>query len=247
MRFAAIADVHGNTTALVAVLDDIRRKGIADIVNLGDALSGPLDPAGTAEMLMARDFPTVLGNHDEWLIDRPPEEMGDWEAWSYPELDTRHLDWIRALPRTLSWNGVFLCHATPRSNAENWLDRRGDGILVASPRARVARHLSGVSEPLVLCGHTHVPRVVRVGGQVIANPGSVGCPAYLDDRGTPPFIGETGAPDARYAVFERVDGQWRTELCTVPYDPTEMARLAREKGAPSWAVALETGWFTPAG
>ena len=36
MRFAAIADVHGNYLALEAVVADIRAHGIADIVNLGD-------------------------------------------------------------------------------------------------------------------------------------------------------------------------------------------------------------------
>jgi predicted phosphodiesterase len=44
-RFAVIADVHGNRWALEAVLDDIARRGIRDIVNAGDHLSGPLDPA----------------------------------------------------------------------------------------------------------------------------------------------------------------------------------------------------------
>ena len=43
MRFAAIADVHGNYLALEAVIADIRAQDITDIVNLGDMASGPLD------------------------------------------------------------------------------------------------------------------------------------------------------------------------------------------------------------
>jgi hypothetical protein len=43
MRFAAIADVHGNPLALEAVAADIRADCIDDIVNLGDMASGPLD------------------------------------------------------------------------------------------------------------------------------------------------------------------------------------------------------------
>ena len=46
MRFAAIADVHGNYLALEAVVADIRAQGIDDIVNLGDMASGPLDAGG---------------------------------------------------------------------------------------------------------------------------------------------------------------------------------------------------------
>ena len=49
MRFAAIADVHGNHLALEAVLADIRAQGIDDIVNLGDMASGPLDARRTME------------------------------------------------------------------------------------------------------------------------------------------------------------------------------------------------------
>ena len=52
MRFAAIADVHGNHLALEAVLADIAAQGINDIVNLGDMLSGPLDARRTIEILM---------------------------------------------------------------------------------------------------------------------------------------------------------------------------------------------------
>jgi hypothetical protein len=44
MNLAAIADIHGNCAALEAVLADIARLGITDIVNLGDHLRGPLKP-----------------------------------------------------------------------------------------------------------------------------------------------------------------------------------------------------------
>ena len=64
MRFAAIADVHGNHLALEAVLADIRAHGIVDIVNLGDMASGPLDARRTMDALMALDAVHVLGNHD---------------------------------------------------------------------------------------------------------------------------------------------------------------------------------------
>src|SRR5260221_9723140 len=56
MRFAAIADVHGNYLALEAVVADIRAQGIDDIVNLGDMASGPLDPRA-CRWRVARDLP----------------------------------------------------------------------------------------------------------------------------------------------------------------------------------------------
>ncbi|MDU6375055.1 MAG: metallophosphoesterase family protein, partial [Bradyrhizobium sp.] len=64
MRFAAIADIHGNSDALAAVLADIASRGIDDVVNLGDHLSGPLEPVRTAEMLMACGFASIRGDQD---------------------------------------------------------------------------------------------------------------------------------------------------------------------------------------
>lgn len=245
MRFAAIADIHGNSAALRAVLDDIDRQRIDRVVNLGDSLSGPLDPAGTADLLIDRGFPTVAGNHDRALIDRPPEAMGLWERWTHPHLTDRHLDWVAALPAVLRWEDAFLCHATPGDDETNWLDVRSPkGRMEMADRDHVAELLGDVTEGLILCAHTHVPRMVRIGGQTILNPGSVGCPAYLDDREVDPFIAETGAGDARYAVVERVGDSWRTSLRTVPYDPTEMADRARANDAESWVEAMTSGWFS---
>ena len=96
MRFAAIADVHGNHLALEAVIADIRAQGIDEIVNLGDMASSPLEARRTMDALMALDAVHVLGNHDRYLIDRPPEKMGSWDRPAYAQLDEKHLDWLRA-------------------------------------------------------------------------------------------------------------------------------------------------------
>src|SRR5512140_1377850 len=110
MRFAAIADVHGNYLALEAVIADIRAQGIDEIVNLGDMASGPLDAARTMDRLMALDAVHVLGNHDRWLIGLPVEKMGVWERPAYPKLNASHFDWLRTIPATLLYRDqVFLC------------------------------------------------------------------------------------------------------------------------------------------
>jgi len=65
---AVIADIHGNRWALEAVLQDIDRRGIPQTVNLGDHLTGPLDPAGTADLLIERDMLSMCGNDDRVLL-----------------------------------------------------------------------------------------------------------------------------------------------------------------------------------
>ncbi|NNE89538.1 MAG: metallophosphoesterase family protein [Silicimonas sp.] len=245
MRIAALSDIHGNITALRAVLADIERRGITKIVNLGDTVSGPFDAAGTADLLMQLDIPTVRGNHDRQLFDRPASEMGRWEAWVIDDLADRHIGWLKSFPLTLEVDGVFLCHATPAKDDENWLDYRGpDDRLITRDLPDVAARSGGIKAPIILCGHTHAPRVVRLpNGPMVVNTGSVGCPAYLDIRCEPHFVQQTGAPDARYAVVEFVAGRWQADLIAVPYDPTDMVKLAREKGADSWERAITTGWM----
>ena len=69
MKLAAIADVHGNCVALEAVLADIAALGIGEVVNLGDHLSGPLEPRRTADLLIARGFPSIRGDQDRILVE----------------------------------------------------------------------------------------------------------------------------------------------------------------------------------
>lgn len=245
MPLAVISDIHGNISALEAVLGDIARRGITEIVNLGDSLSGPFDAVATADKLITLDLPTVRGNHDRQLFDRAPADMGAWESWIIEDLSAAHLNWLRDLPLTAIVDDVFLCHGTPQSDAENWLDRRGpQNRLVARDLADIDSKAAGIEQSLILCGHTHTPRVVRLPDyRMIVNPGSVGCPAYLDTRMTPNFVHQSGAPDARFAIVENSTGVWTADLIAVPYDATAMISLARAKSADSWAEAITTGWL----
>jgi diadenosine tetraphosphatase ApaH/serine/threonine PP2A family protein phosphatase len=243
MRFAAIADVHGNHLALEAVVADIRAHGIVGIVNLGDMASGPLDARRTMDALMALDAVHVLGNHDRYLIDRPPEEMGSWDRPVHAQLDAGHLDWLRAVPPKLVFRDrVFLCHATPASDEVYWLETvLPDGTVRMSSCEAIEEAAKGIAQRLILCGHTHIARAVRLGdGRMVVNPGSVGSPGYRDAYPFP-HVMEAGTPDARYAILELVDGTWQATLRQVPYDHAAMAALARRNGQPELASALATG------
>jgi diadenosine tetraphosphatase ApaH/serine/threonine PP2A family protein phosphatase len=244
MRFAAIADVHGNYLALEAVLADIRGQGISDIVNLGDMLSGPLDARRTIEILMTLDAVHVLGNHDRYLLDRPPEKMGSWDRPAHAQLDATHLDWLRAQPKTHVYRGqVFLCHATPENDEVYWLDTvHPDGTVAMSPLDRIEQFAQGIPQSLILCAHTHLARAVRLrDGRLIVNPGSVGSPGYRDVHPFPHVV-EAGSPDARYAILEPTVGGWQVTFRHVAYDHETMAALARRNNQPELANALATGW-----
>src|SRR5260370_20532839 len=180
MRFAAIADVHGNYLALEAVIADIRAQDIDEIVNLGDMASGPLDARRAMDALMTLDAVHVLGNHDRYLIDRPPEKMGSWDRPAHAQLDATHLDWLRAIPPTQVFRDqVFLCHATPAHDEVYWLETvLPDGTVPMSSLEAIEQAAHGITHPLILCAHTHIARALRLrDDRLIVNPGSVGSPA----------------------------------------------------------------------
>lgn len=246
MRFAAIADVHGNYLALEAVLADIRAQGIKDIVDLGDMASGALDARRTMDMLIALDAVHVLGNHDRYLIDRAPDKMGGWDRPAHAQLDARHLGWLRAVPITRVFrDAVFLCHGTPDSDEVYWLERAmPDGTVQMAALETIEAAARGIGQRLILCAHSHIARAVRLAdGRLIVNPGSVGCPGYRDSYPPFPHVVEAGTPDARYAILERVGEAWQVTFRHVPYDHDAMAALARENGMPALASALATGWI----
>ncbi len=241
MRLAVIADTHGNLLALEAVLADLRRAAPDLTVNLGDLVSGPFDPAGSADAQMALGGPTLAGNHDRQLLEGG---SGASDAFALPHLTGAHRNWLAGLPATLSLAGgdVFACHGSPAGGDLDYLleDVRSGRAVLDTDRAILPR-LAGIGAArVVLCGHTHTPRVVSVGGVLVVNPGSVGMPAYFDDRPAPHVI-EAGAPHARYALLDRIATGWTVGLRAVPYDHEAAARQAERNGRPELAHAARTG------
>ena len=245
MRFAAIADVHGNHLALEAVRADIQTQGVTDIVNLGDMASGPLDARRTLDIMMAMNATCVRGNHDRYLTDFKIDDMYPSDRLAHSQLDATQLDWLRALPfETVYRDAVYLCHATPADDNTYWMEAvTPDGVIHMADIESIEARAQGIKQSLILCAHTHIPRNVRLrDGRMIVNPGSVGCPGYRDV--TPfPHLMQTGTPDASYAILERRDERWSVTFRQVPYDHDAMAALARANARPEWASALATGWI----
>ncbi len=245
MKFAAIADVHGNSAALEAVLADIASLGIEETVNLGDHVSGPMDARGAADLLMAHDFPSIQGDQDRHLLELYERGPDASKRIDFQTLQPKHFDWMARQPKTMTYRGdVFLCHGSPRSDTTYWLDQvDADGAIRPTTIDQIEVEAAGITASLILCAHTHIPRVVRLrDGRVVINPGSVGLPGYIG-REPVEHIVQTGTPDACYAVLERRATTWNVTFRYVPYDSRPMAELARKHNMPAWASALETGWI----
>lgn len=244
MRIAFVSDIHGNLPALQAVMTDIARSGVDRVINLGDSLSGPLLPEETAQVLMMQDWLHLGGNHERQLLDRSIERMDASDAHARKRLSEQSLRWI-ATQGTMHRidDAVFLCHGSPRSDLEYFLETvTPQGIRLATAD-EIAERRGHTPARLIACGHSHLPRALRApDGCLLLNPGSVGLPGYEDDHLYPHRV-ENGSPDARYAIAERgPDGSWSAELRAVPYDFQAMAELARRNGREDWAVPLTTGY-----
>jgi predicted phosphodiesterase len=232
MKLAVISDIHGNLAALDAVLEDISHEGVDQTVNLGDVLSGPLDVVGVAERLMPLALPTVRGNHDRFIVDGREADK-DWhiDQKARALLTEPQRQWLGGLPPTLDIEGkVLLTHGTPASDSIGWLD----DAATMRPASFVEEQAAGHPYEVLLCGHTHVPRISRLAdGRLVVNPGAVGLQFDL------------GYPDARYAVIERRTAGWHVALRSVPYDFESTARRAEEIGLKHWAEAYRAGWVLP--
>ena len=202
MKRAIISDIHGNLTALEAVLDDIREQGIEQIYCLGDVVGYGPNPLDCIDRMMEVDL-CVLGNHDKAaLFDPDGFSSGAERAIFWTRGQIEHKQDARNLER---WN--FLCELP-------WVHREDDFMFVhgsaRSPlheyvfpediyNAKKIERIFSLIQRYCFQGHTHAPGVftedfrfrrpdqldnqyVLDGQKAMINVGSVGQPRDGDNR-----------------------------------------------------------------
>ena len=242
MRIAAISDIHGNLWALEAVLADIGRRGVDMVVNLGDILSGPLMPRATAERLMALNFPTIAGNHERQVLEGDPANMGASDLHAHKDITDEQRDWMLRLPKCLRvGDDVLLVHGTPDSDLIYFMETVTEQGTRPATHNEVLERAGNADASLILCGHTHLPRAMRLDdGRLVVNPGSVGLQAFSVDQPFP-HKAENLTPHARYCIVERSAAGWSVAQYAVAYDWDSASDLAVRNNRPEWGFALRTG------
>lgn len=241
---AVLGDIHANIFALREVLADARRRGVDTLVNLGDTLYGPLAPRATYDLLCENRCITISGNQDRMLLEAT-EEMCTGNPTLRFVLDQvagEPMEWLKTLPQDLELaNGPYLCHGAPGDDLVYLLEDISSGSPVLRDNQAIHGLLGECRAPVVLCGHTHQPRLVTLDtGQIILNPGSVGLPAYNDDAPLPHAM-ENYSPHASYAILEQEEQGWNAAFINVPYDHRQAAAAAEQQGRHDWAGFLTTG------
>lgn len=214
MRCGLVSDIHGNAVALEAALAGLRRGGVDLIVCLGDVATLGPHPCEVADLLMASGCPTILGNHDEFLLDASlvatytdAQVVRDAVDWSRDQLGATRLAWFEGFRRTWCVEGLpelFLFHGSPRSHMHD--------LLAETPLDRVEEMLGPVRASVMAGGHTHIQMLRRLPDSLLVNPGSVGMPfrAYVGG-GVPQLLDH-----AEYAIIDIERGAVEVTLCRAP-------------------------------
>ena len=240
-----VADIHANIWALDAVLDHIRQQRVDTVFNLGDILYGALKPRATYDRLRAMgDLLTIRGNQDREIYEASEQDRRRNPTLNYVvnDLGEEPIAWLAGLPPTAIFEEeIFLCHGTPASDEVYLLEDVASGRPVLLAESEIMRSVRSTRHPLIVCGHTHIPRLVSLpNGQIIVNPGSVGLPAYSDEAPVRHAM-ETHSPHASYAILAKTGTGWDVSFHKVAYGYGAACQCAASLGRNDWARQIATG------
>ncbi|WP_027342762.1 metallophosphoesterase family protein [Hamadaea tsunoensis] len=217
-RVAALADVHGNVPALLAVLTDVAAVGVDLVVFPGDVTWGP-EPQTTVDIIqdLGRKAVCVRGNADRAVLELASgerEHTRPRDSWMPGRHSAAALEFLATFPFSVvveieGLGPVRFCHGSPRKDTEL--------VTPQTPADRFAELCEGIDEQVLVTGHTHLQFDRMVAGRRSVNPGSVGLPYHTGEPGTAywALLGpDVELRQTRYDVDEAV------ERCRVTGDPS---------------------------
>ena len=239
MKYAIIADIHGNLEALETVLEDIKAQNITQIVCLGDVVGYNANPKECLKIVQNLGIPCVKGNHDEYCSSEDHLEGFNPHAaeavhWTRNQLTTEDRQWLRDLKYSRMVANFTIVHATLDA-PQRW------GYVF--DKLAAAASFPYQNTQVCFFGHTHVPvafmrdSMVRGGTyskfkidptkKYFVNVGAVGQP-------------RDNNPKAAYVVFDLDAGT--IELRRLDYDIPKTQQKIRAAGLPErLAERLEFG------
>jgi predicted phosphodiesterase len=242
MKVLVISDIHGNRTALEAVL-----KAAGDINAvwcLGDIIGYGPDPNDCVSIV--RDLPNLVclrGNHDSAVIGLTEKAKFNHSAqvvleWTAEQLNPIHRQYLQSLSPQAVVDDVTLVHGSPRDPVWEYIM----DVYTATS------NFSLFSTPYCFVGHSHLPVLyylkngrdlasvtfvypgdtTRLPDKCIVNPGSVGQPRDHDAR-------------AAFTIFDTEKKTWTQYR--IPYEVNEVQERMVLAGLPEeYIQRLDIGW-----
>lgn len=187
MRIAVVSDIHGNLTALEAVIADLKTVAPDLVVQGGDLVGGSRN-AEVIDLVRERRWPGVYGNAEEmlWMPEQVTRSvpgpqfqrmrhvvLTETIPFMCQAIGEERLAWLKGLPKQWTGGDVTVMHAGPE---DVW----------QSPWAMASdEELEGfygpVNSRVVVYGHIHHAFVRRLPRFTVANAGSLSF-SYDGDR-----------------------------------------------------------------
>ena len=236
-RLGVVSDIHGNSAALRAVLDDGAALGVEVWLVLGDVVAMGADPGGVLGQLDEVDVLALIsGNTERYVLtgDRPDPSFEDVIA------DPSELARLVEVVGSFSWTRGNLSGQGLLDPVTSWVpDHRialsdgsrllavhaslvaDDGVGIHPERvdADYRRLFPDVAADLVVGGHTHTVTDHMVDGVRFVNPGSVSNLMTADKA-------------ARYAVIDASPAATTVEFRSVQYDVARAVADIEQSGIP---------------
>jgi diadenosine tetraphosphatase ApaH/serine/threonine PP2A family protein phosphatase len=217
---AIVSDIHGNVEAFSTVLAEIERRGVTDIICLGDVVGYGPNPMECLDLVRTRCRASLMGNHDFAVFYEPfnfnsgAEQACYWTRQQFendPDVARRAERWrhLGNLPVRIKTNEYVAVHASPRRPINEYIF---PDDIYTNPTKFVS--IFERFERLCFVGHTHVPGVFLEGPdfyspdeldyrfeltdeKAIINVGSVGQPRDRDPRSSFVLLSETAVEFVR--------------------------------------------------
>lgn len=242
-KIALLSDVHGNATALEAVLANAESQGVTDYWFLGDLLMPGTGRRNVLDRLNQLPISLqVRGNWEDSLwralhgkldLSRPSHlYLTRLCHFILEEIRPEEIDRMQDLPLQVLTEveglKIAVSHHLPD---KNW----GRELIHIGEQADFDRLFEGNEAAIAIYGHIH-QQFLRygTGGQLVINPGSIGQPFFLD---------ATLRQDlrAQYAIIEIDEtGLKDVDLCRVAYDVEQELEIARELQLPYYEIYEES-------
>lgn len=191
-KIAIISDIHGNITALNAVLDDIKKRGITRIFCLGDYIVKCVHPDLVIDKLRQICEVMLIGNCD-YIICRP--EAKEKNFWSREKIGEERANFLYNLPIShdfyMSGHLIRLFHASPygldniynpmfsnKSTEYAVTEIQNPEDLFKNTKF-IGKSTNDPEPDIVGYGHIHTPCLIRFKNKTLFNTGSVGIPVEM--------------------------------------------------------------------
>jgi Calcineurin-like phosphoesterase superfamily domain len=204
MRVAIISDLHGNTFALEAILEDIAKQGVDQIIVAGDSVNVHPNSKQCWDMVVALGCPVLQGNHEQYMYRlNTPSAEPEWTEehfqtirYFHSQFSSADLEKMRALPFTYSLPDLLICHATPGDAFKS--------LFSHSTPIKLENAFAGTTENNIVRGHNHNWFTTHWNERKLHSIDAAGLPL-------------TGKPVAPYAILS-LDTTWSLEKRLMNYD-----------------------------